>query len=75
MGNQLNNYGEIVDPVEIGITALEYGTVNVLSMLIGIPTVNEKEVMMILVGTWLFDMIIGGISAAIDVLRGGLKKK
>lgn len=75
LGNQLNNYGEIVDPVEIGITALEYGTVNVLSMLIGIPTVNEKEVMMILVGTWLFDMIIGGISAAIDVLRGGLKKK
>ncbi len=30
--------------------------------------------MMILVGTWLFDMIIGGISAAIDVLRGGLKR-
>ncbi len=43
LGNQLNNYGEIVDPGRNRNNCIEYGTVNVLSMLIGIPTVNEKK--------------------------------
>ena len=73
IGNQLNYYGQIVDFTGIVISALEYGTTNALSMLIGLPIAKSKELMMILVGTWLFDTIIGIIGAAIDVLRSGLR--
>lgn len=51
------------------IASLLYGSTNVLSMLIGIPVVGEKEILTIFTATWLFDVIVGVISAAIEILR------
>ena len=66
--SQTIKYGGIIDKKAIFISAMEYGTVNILSMFTGVLT-NDVVGLEAGFGIYIFDLIMSTATLAIDVLR------